>query len=729
MTTSLALTDNALTVLERRYLKRDEDGNATERPEDMFRRVADNIASADLQYGATEEEVKQTADRFYEMMAELKFLPNSPTLMNAGRELQQLSACFVLPIEDSMESIFQTLKDAALVAKSGGGCGYSFSRLRPANDVVQSTNGISSGPISFMEVYNASTEAVKQGGVRRGANMAVLRVDHPDIEEFIEVKSDLTKLTNFNLSVAVTDEFMEAVENDWWHDFVNPRDGEVTESVKARDIFNRMTELAWESGEPGAIFIDEMNRYNPTPHIGEYETCNPCGEQVLLPNESCNLGSINLSQFVTYYGDHYVVNWTELSYAVRDAVHFLDNVIDMNKYPLPQIEEMTKGNRKIGLGVMGFADLLILLGIPYGSTEAEGMAAKVMEHITYAARDASHELAEKRGVFPNWEGSIFDRTMRNATVTTIAPTGTISIIAGCSSGIEPLFAMAYTRNVMDGDELVEVNPLFESVARERGFYSEELMRKIAESGTLHGIEEVPEDVRDLFVTAHDVSPESHVRMQAEFQTFTDNAISKTVNLPHDATVEDVREIYKLAYDLGCKGITVYRDGSRSGQVLTTGKTEQDDPVEILPRERPVVVSGKTCAMRTGCGKLYITLNEDGEGPFEVFCTMGKSGGCAASQSEALARLISLAFRCGIPAEEVAKQLRGISCHSPAWNGGGERVLSCADAVGKAISKLAMDAEELVHEVSGGGACPECGGSLSFEEGCVVCHGCGYSKCG
>lgn len=728
MKTELNLTDNALTVLERRYLKKDLDGNVVEKPEDMFRRVADNIAEADRNYGASDEEVKETADTFYEMMTNLEFLPNSPTLMNAGQEFQQLSACFVLPVEDSMESIFQAVKDTAMIHRSGGGTGFSFSRLRPKDDIVNSTGGKSSGPVSFIGAFNAATEVVKQGGKRRGANMAVLRVDHPDIEEFIEVKSDLSKLTNFNLSVAVTDEFMEAVENDWFYDFINPRNGEVVESVKARLIFDRMTELAWESGEPGVIFIDVMNKHNPTPHVGEYESCNPCGEQVLLPNESCNLGSINVSKCVIDCGDHYIVDWGKLSEIVLDAVHFLDNVIDMNDYPLPQIEEVTKSNRKIGLGVMGFADLLILLGISYGSTEAEEMAAKLMEHITYEARDVSNSLAEKRGAFPNWAHSVYDFPMRNATVTTIAPTGTISIIAGCSSGIEPLFAIAYSRNVMDGEELVEVNPLFEQVARDCGFYSEELMQQIADDGSIHEIEEIPEDVRNVFVTAHDVSPENHVRMQAAFQEYTDNAISKTVNLPREATVEDVRDIYKLAYELGCKGITVYRDGSREGQVLTTGKTEQEEPVEIAPRDRPMVVNGQTCAVRTGCGKLYVTLNEDDKGPFEVFCTMGKSGGCAASQSEALARMISLAFRCGIPSEEVARQLRGISCHSPAWNGNGERVLSCADAVGKVIDRLTGN--EVVRSHSdGGGACPECGGSLSFEEGCATCHGCGYSKCG
>lgn len=714
------LSDNAITVLERRYLKKDLEGNVIETPQDMFRRVADNIAEADRNYGASDEEVCQTAETFYGMMSRLEFLPNSPTLMNAGRDFQQLSACFVLPIEDSMESIFQTVKDMANVHKLAGGTGFSFSRLRPANDMVCSTRGVSSGPVSFMNVFNAATEAVKQGGMRRGANMGVLRVDHPDIMEFIEAKADHSKLTNFNISVAVTDKFMEAVENEEDFPLINPRSNEEVGRLNAREVFDRMTELAWDGGDPGVIFIDEMNRYNQTPGVGMIESCNPCGEVPLLPNESCNLASINLSKFVKTNGG---IDWRGLSDTIHDAVHFLDNVIDMNEFPLPQIKEATRGNRKIGLGVMGFADMLLLLGVQYNSQRALEVAKEVMEYIQMHGHLASEKLAEKRGAFPNYPDSVYEKPIRNATVTTIAPTGTISMIAGCSSGIEPLFAVAYSRHVMD-DELIEVHPIFEQMAKSRGFYSEELMRSIAEAG--HMTPEVPEDIAHLFVTAHDVTPEYHIRMQAAFQKFTDNAVSKTVNLPNDATVADVAKVYRLAYELGCKGVTVYRDGSREGQVLTTGKTEED--VQASPRERPTVVNGKTCAMSTGCGKLYVTLNSDDDGPFELFATMGKAGGCAASQSEALARMVSLAFRCGIPAEDVSKQLRGISCHQPAWGNGGERVLSCADAVGKAIMSLTTG-EKIGHSGAPAGACPECGGVLVFESGCNSCKDCGYSKCG
>ncbi|MGC9317635.1 MAG: vitamin B12-dependent ribonucleotide reductase [Armatimonadota bacterium] len=738
--TDLELSENALTVLARRYLKKDLAGNVIERPEDMFRRVAENIASADGNYGASDVQVRALADQFYEMMARQEFLPNSPTLMNAGREFQQLSACFVLPVEDSMESIFEAVKNTALIHKSGGGTGFAFSRLRPADDIVSSTRGVSSGPVSFMKVFDAATEAIKQGGVRRGANMAVLRIDHPDIMQFIEVKSDQTQLTNFNLSAGATEEFMHALQRDEQFDLINPRTGETVGSLDAREVFHRMAELAWAGGDPGVVFLDRINEDNPTPHVGEIEATNPCGEQPLLPYESCNLGSINLAKMVRGTGEAAGIDWDYLRDTVHRAVHFLDNVIDMNNLPLAEIAENTRANRKIGLGIMGFADMLILLDIPYNSQQAVHMAEKVMQFITQEARTRSQQLAQERGPFPNWEGSRWEQEgmepLRNATVTTIAPTGTISIIAGCSSGIEPLFAVVYTRHVLDEDQLLEVHPIFERIAREREFYSPELMKEIAARGTLHGLEEVPEDVRELFVTAHDITPEWHIRIQAAFQEFTDNAVSKTVNFPNEATVDDVEHVYRLAYELGCKGVTIYRDGSREEQVLTTGKTEKarEPAREVSPRPRPQVVQGSTRAMPTGCGKLYVTINRDERGAFELFATMGKAGGCAASQAEAIARLVSLAFRCGIPAEQIIKQLHGISCHMPAWEPGGGRILSCADAVAKAIEReILPEGEQLAMDFDGrafghAGACPECGGRLVQEGGCNVCRDCGYSQC-
>jgi len=743
----LALTENALKVLERRYLQKDEEGRVIETPAAMFRRVAANIAMAEGKYGASPAQIRAREEEFYQLMASLRFLPNSPTLMNAGREFQQLSACFVLPIEDSMESIFEAVKNTALIHKSGGGTGFSFSRLRPANDIVSSTHGVSSGPVSFMMVFDAATEAIKQGGTRRGANMAVLRVDHPDILAFIEAKRDKTKLQNFNLSVGVTDSFMRAVRENKEYELINPRNGAVTARLSARDVFNRMVQLAWEGGDPGVIFLDRINADNPTPALGEIESTNPCGEQPLLPYESCNLGSINLARMTKGPLFEAEIDWELLAQTVHSAVRFLDNVIDMNKFPLPQIAERTLGNRKIGLGVMGFADMLIQMGIAYDSQEAVGVAETVMSFIQAEARKASAQLAEERGVFPNWEQSIYNRDeapggkgplrLRNATVTTIAPTGTISLIAGVSSGIEPLFAIAYTRTVLDGTQLMEIHPLFEQAARLRGFYSPELMREVAAKGRLCEVENVPADIRRIFVTAHEISPEWHVRIQAAFQRYTDNAVSKTVNFPREATVEEVAWTYHLAYDLGCKGITIYRDGSREGQVLTAGQSstaKAAEPAAREPRKRPVEVAGVTRAMTTGCGRLYITINQDEYGPFEVFGNMGKAGGCAASQTEALARLISLAFRSGIKPEHVVKQLKGISCHMPAWEPGGGKILSCADAFAQAIERLLAPKDgQMTIDFNGksfghAGACPECGGPLVHEESCLKCHACGYSQC-
>lgn len=737
------LTENAIAVLERRYLKKDEQGKAAEEPADMFRRVAKNIARAEKNYGGDDEDVQKWAERFYTMMVSLDFLPNSPTLMNAGRQLQQLAACFVLPIDDSMDSIFETVKHTALIHKSGGGTGFSFSRLRPKDDIVSSTKGVSSGPVSFMKVFDSATEAIKQGGTRRGANMAVLRVDHPDIMDFIESKKDKTQLTNFNISVAVTEDFMEAVRNGEEYDLINPRTDKPEDRLLARDVFDRIVELAWDGGDPGIIFLDRMNADNPTPGVGEIESTNPCGEQPLLPYESCNLGSINLANFLTGEVTDGRMDYDRLADVVHDAVRFLDNVIDMNSFPLDEIAQMTRANRKIGLGIMGFHDALIHMGIPYDSQEAVEQAERMMSFIHEEARDASEQLAAERGCFPNWDKSVFSengegRKQRNATTTTIAPTGTISIIGGASSGCEPLFAVAFTRNVLDGTRLTDVSPLFEQIAKDRGFHSPELIQEVADKGSVGEIEEVPDDVKRLFVTAHDVSPQWHIRIQGAFQQYTDNAVSKTVNFPKDATVDDVAEVYWLAYELGCKGVTIYRSGSREEQVLTAGEEAEESPAPsgagLEPRPRPETVEGVTRSVPTGCGKLYITVNFDERGPFEVFGNMGKAGGCAASQTEALARLISLALRSGIGPEHVIKQLRGISCHMPAWERGGGRILSCADAFAKGLQRALADTDAQLSidfddaTVDHLGACPECGGHLTYEGGCVTCHSCGYSQC-
>lgn len=732
------LSKNALTVLEKRYLRRDTQGKVLETPADMFRRVADTIAASDRKFDK-KADLKAISDTFYRMMTSFEFLPNSPTLMNAGRELGQLSACFVLPVGDSMEEIFDAVKFTALIHKSGGGTGFSFSRLRPANDVVSSTTGISSGPLSFMRVFDVATETIKQGGTRRGANMGILRVDHPDIMNFIMCKADQKHLNNFNISVGLTENFMQAVERDDEYELRNPRDGKICGTLNARKVFQRIVKQAWENGEPGIIFLDRLNRDNPTPHVGEIESTNPCGEQPLLPYESCNLGSINLGKFVK----DGAIDWQKLKEVIHNSVHFLDNVIEANNYPLQQIHDMTHANRKIGLGVMGWADMLIMLDIPYSSAEAVKLGKKVMKFINDEGHLASQELGKKRGSFPNFKGSIFDKKsgapMRNATVTTIAPTGTISIIANASSGVEPLFAVSYIRTVMDKNVMVEVNPYFEKIARERGFYSEELMKRIAEHGTVADLPEIPEDVRNVFVTAHDISPNDHIQMQSAFQFYTDNAVSKTVNFPNNATIEDVENVYMLAYQTGCKGVTIYRDGSRDEQVLSTAKKKEEAPTEpvqveeektAVKRERPKALRGWTYQMQTGCGPLYITVNEDKNGLFELFTTMGKAGGCAASQSEAIGRMVSLAWRSGVQARQVIKQLLGISCHCPSGFGD-NRVLSCADAVAKAIQShlvangYDVDAEKARQER---GACPECGGIVEHEGGCSVCHVCGYSEC-
>ena len=758
------ITENAKTVLEKRYLIRDAQGKALETVPQLFQRVAGAIAQADRNYDP-QADVEKTAQEFYDTMTDLRFLPNSPTLMNAGRELGQLSACFVLPVGDSMEEIFEAVKQAALIHKSGGGTGFSFSRLRPRGSVVNSTGGVASGPISFMKVFNTATEAVKQGGTRRGANMGILQVDHPDILDFISCKSDNSEINNFNISVAVTEGFMQAVHAGEDYPLIDPRTKQEVGRLNAREVYDKIVDAAWRNGEPGIVFIDRLNRDNVVPSQGRIESTNPCGEQPLLPYESCNLGSINLAQMVK--GEKKKeIDWDKLGQTVDTAVHFLDNVIDVNKYPIPEIDRVTKLTRKVGLGVMAFADLLMLLGVPYNSQEGVEIGQQIMGFIQRRAKEQSRRLAETRGAFPLFGESIYkDETpIRNATVTTIAPTGTLSIIAGVSGGVEPVFAFAFIRNVMDGDELIEVNPLLRRRLEERGLYSDELMKKVIAQGSLQHIEEIPQDIKDVFVCAHDVSPQWHIRMQAAFQKHTDNAVSKTVNFPHSATREDVDKVYRLAYELGCKGVTIYRDGSRGSQVLNIGKVSKEaksdeapqaapSPAQqqnrLEPRPRPAVTMGITEKVKIGCGNLYVTVNYDENGICEVFTNTGRHGGCP-SQSEATARLVSIALRSGIDVQTIIGQLKGIRCPSTIRQPG-MKVTSCPDAIARAIEKVmrsqnggqmpsavqemerelnqGAQEEEMDHSIAGMRFCPECGAPVVHEGGCVICRQCGYSKCG
>jgi ribonucleoside-diphosphate reductase alpha chain len=733
----LVLSDNARTVLERRYLKKDLEGKIQETPEEMFRRVAHHVAQAERAYVSDEGHVKKMEEVFYQMMTDFDFLPNSPTLMNAGRRLGQLAACFVLPVEDSMEGIFDALKNAALIHKSGGGTGFSFSRLRPKKSKVGTTGGIASGPVSFMKIFNTATEQVKQGGTRRGANMAILRVDHPDIMEFIACKRNSRDLNNFNISVGITDAFMEAVRAGRSYDLVDPRDNRKVGELDATQAYQALVYQAWENGDPGVVFLDRVNRDNPTPSLGSIESTNPCGEQPLLPMEACNLGLINLARFVVQKNGRPAIDFSRLRDMIWLSVRYLDNVIDMSNYPLPEIGKMARGNRKIGLGVMGFADMLYQLWIPYSSEKALDAGETVMRFIQSEAHEASRALAEERGVFEFFEQSVFkDRDnsrFRNATVTTIAPTGTLSIIAGCSSGIEPLFAISFVRRVMDNDELIETNPYFERLAKERGFYSPELMDAIARAGSLKNVEGIPQDVKEVFVTAHDVSPEWHVRMQAAFQKYTDNAVSKTVNLPNQATVADVLRVYDLAFELGCKGVTIYRDGSKENQVLSY----EDRRAEITPvmtdvRDRPDTLNGFTTKVITGMGNLYVTVTELEGKPFEVFATIGKSGKSTTAKTEAIGRLVSLALRSGVPVDKIVEQLKGICGEHPVFSKDG-LILSIPDAISRVLEKRYMQEKGVrrhKHENSlRGTTCPDCGQTVSFEEGCMTCHFCGYTKCG
>ncbi len=836
------LSENARIVLARRYLKKDEKGRPVETPEQMFWRVAHVIAEEDLKYGASEDGVEELAREFYRLMTQRLFEPNSPTLMNAGRPLGQLSACFVLPVEDAIsngkDGIYDTLRAMALVHQSGGGTGFSFSRLRPQGDTVRSTMGVASGPVSFMKLYDASTEVVKQGGTRRGANMGILRVDHPDIREFITCKLDVTQVTNFNISVAITDDFMEAVTAGTPYDLKTPKTGEVVGQEDAREIFDLIVHGAWSTGEPGVFFIDAANRYNPVPHLGSYEATNPCGEQPLLAYDVCNLGSVNVGLFVKADAPAAApwsekVDWAGLRQVVHLATHFLDNVIDANNYPLPEIDDLAQRIRRIGLGVMGYADLLVRVGVPYNSEEGLNVAREVMRFVDEEAKRESERLAELRGAFPEWEQSIWGpdatcardaegqrirplRRLRNCNVDTVAPTGTISIFADCSGGIEPLFAVAFMRN-QAGALMPDVNKDFVRIAKAGGWHNEALMKRIAEEGHIH-FDEVPADVQRVFVTAHDVTPEWHIRTQAAFQEYVDSAISKTCNFAQESTEEDVRAIYVTAWELGCKGVTVYRDGSRPMQVLSTGKTAKEvmgtpaaasspdvtdleaqlaDAREQLhqmalhgeslrkelldaearnqkrrhKKKRPSLLRGTTRRLPSPLGDLYVTVNEDDAGkPFEVFATLGKAGGAAMADVEAIGRLISLALRSGIPLADVYNQLRGISCDR-AVGIGPNKVLSVPDAIAQALIQHEREKEGVQQELLPGGSmlgsgpapvaptpvqgvgvpekpvqqtdmgigydpgqtfigtCPECKSDLQYMEGCVKCYSCGYSECG
>ncbi len=734
---------NAEIVLSKRYYRKGPDGTPLENATQMFWRVASSIAGEERKYKKSTTKADALARDFYDLMTSWKFLPNSPTLMNAGTPLGQLSACFVLPVGDSIEEIFDAVKHAAMIHKSGGGTGFSFSRLRPKEARVGSTGGVASGPVSFLKIFNTATEQVKQGGTRRGANMGILRIDHPDIMEFIKAKEREGEFNNFNFSVALTEDFMKAVEKGEDYSLIAPHTGKERGRLNARDVFELLVRKAWESGDPGIVFLDRINRDNPTPKLGEIESTNPCGEQPLLPYEACNLGSINLA---TIYapGKDDNVDWDELKRIIHLSVRFLDNVIDASRFPLERITEMVHTNRKIGLGVMGWADLLYQLRIPYNSQEAVNLGEKVMEFIRGEGRAASKQLAKERGAFPAYPESTFAARdlgpYRNATVTTIAPTGTLSIIAGCSSGIEPLFALSFARNVMDGQRLVETNPYFEEALRTEGCHSPKLMETVVTKGSVQLLEDLlPEWMRKVFVTAMDIEPVYHLKMQAAFQHYTDNAVSKTVNLPNDATVDDIRSIYWMAYEQGCKGVTVYRDGCLTSQVLCTGDASKkdDEPKDGTPaqpgcpkRDRPDIVYGFTQKLQTGLGVLYVTINEVDGKPFELFTTIGKSGRSITAKAEAIGRLVSLCFRVGVEPIDIVQQLKGIGGEHPVFQKKG-LLLSIPDAIATVLETRYLKSRVPVHGGNGltKQLCPECEQELVFEEGCHKCYSCGFTKCG
>ncbi|MBH60384.1 MAG: ribonucleoside-diphosphate reductase, adenosylcobalamin-dependent [Dehalococcoidia bacterium] len=752
------ISENARVVLEHRYLLKNDKGDIAEDPDGLFRRVANALAKPDKLYGSSPEEIKETAEEFYQMLSSLEFLANSPTLMNAGTKAGTLSACFVLPLEDSMEGIMKTAHDAAMVQKYGGGTGFALSELRPKGATIKTTHGKACGPIAALKLLSSVSTLVTQGGKRDGANMAVMNVHHPDIEEFIDCKTQEGEIHNFNISVGATDEFMKAVKEKKDYNLIDPKTKEVVGTKNAYELFRKIVKGAWKNGEPGMIFLDEVNRKSPVSHLGDMTATNPCGEQPLLPNESCNLGSIDLAKFVNE--NQTDIDWNKLKKSTRTAVHFLDNTIDANKYAIPEIKKANKLSRKIGLGVMGFADMLIKMKMSYDSEEAVDMGRKVMKFIQTEADIKSEELAEKRGPFEGWEGSRpqinGDKPIRNACRLTVAPTGTISMIAGCSSGIEPVFSLAYRKqNILEGKTLYYVDKNLEKVAKEKDFYSEDLLEHLSNGGSLQDREDVPEDVKKVFRTAPDINPEYHVRMQAAFQESVDAGISKTINFPNEASEDDVTTTYMLAWELKCKGITVYRAGSRDKEVLTSGTSENetdkssDNNVGFAPSmgERPAELFGVTRRVYTGRGNLYVTVNmsEDGK-PFEIFAALGKAGGNDSAMAEAVSRMVSLTLRSGIDPKESIEQLKGIT-DVPAWNEG-ELIRSVPDAIANVLEKIYEPKKEstlsiadltettLVSEnedskisnILQGETCPECPEILAFEEGCQKCYSCGYSKC-
>jgi len=820
------MSENAKYIAETRYAMKDEEGKRVESVKDILWRVALNIARGDLVFDKStfaEATADSQAKIFYNLLAEQKFFPNTPCLVNAGKEKQQLSACFVLPIEDSMDSILETMSNMAKIHKSGGGTGFSFSRLRPSGDYIKSSGGTTVGPVSFLQAYNDVTSQIKQGGVRRGANMGMLSIDHPDVLRFAVAKLDEFSLTNFNLSLAVTNSFMDQIERDrsfvkeenfpeeiiekirkaeanrdvderlrqieeeikklyeWalakeegeGYELINPRDGKVAKKLNAYKVFNLITRLAWQYGDPGLVFIDRMNEpsSNPVPKLGRIEATNPCGEQPLLPYDACNLGSINLNKFVMK-GD---LNWDELARVVKEAVHFLDNVVEVNVFPVEKIREMVNKTRRIGLGVMGFADMLFKLGVAYDSEDGLMWAERVMKFVSESAKKASQELAKERGVFPEWENSVFagtDYRPRNMALTTIAPTGTISMIADASSGVEPLFSLGYQKNTVEGKALFIMNPIFVEELKKRNLYSEELMDKVVKNGgKLEGLDEIPQDLKNIFRTALEISPEWHIKVQSAFQKYTDNAVSKTINFPKLATVDEVRNAYKLAYSLGTKGITIYRSGSREKEVIQSVKKEETLPkasqlgglvAEIKATKKKTPEAARGIRLRKACdvGKVYTSVFfEEGNGPVEVFVTLGKSGGYLAGSAEVTGRLASLALKYGAELKEVAEEMVGISCGQRVGFGN-ETVLSMFDAVGKSLleisrgeqldlfteEKMRLEVPEIKAEkkeniladlgkkINEGEnkfvSCPDCGSPLYAEEGCFKCSNtyCGYSKC-